>query len=204
MRIVLVDDHPVVREGLAAILDDEPDFRVVAAVGSAEELLQSAAEMSPDVVLLDLELPKLDGVEAIRLLHDVQPEAKVIVFTADETGERVHAAIKSGARGYLLKGAPAAEIVHALRQVAGGGSHIDGRIAARLLSGAGSDSHPRLSDREREVLALVSQGLSNKRIAHRLSISERTAKFHVSSLMRKLGADNRAQAIALASRHKLI
>ena len=203
MRVAIVDDHPIVRDGLAAILGDEDDLEVVGAFASGEELLERASGDFADVVLIDLELPGLDGVETIQRLRQVDPSAKVIVFSAYGAAEKVYAAVKSGAQGYVLKGAPAAEITGSVRAVANGGSHIDARIAASVLA-LGGRTGERLSQREREVLVLVSQGRSNKQIAQRLSISERTAKYHVSSIMRKLGADNRAQAIAVASRRGLL
>ncbi len=203
MRVAIVDDHPIVRDGLAAILGDEDDLEVVGAFASGEELLERASGDFADVVLIDLELPGLDGVETIQRLRQVDPSAKVIVFSAYGAAEKVYAAVKSGAQGYVLKGAPAAEITGSVRAVAKGGSHIDARIAASVLA-LGGRTGERLSQREREVLVLVSQGRSNKQIAQRLSISERTAKYHVSSIMRKLGADNRAQAIAVASRRGLL
>ncbi|HLW37602.1 MAG TPA: response regulator transcription factor [Candidatus Eremiobacteraceae bacterium] len=204
IRIAIVDDHPVVREGLSSILEDEPDFTVVGAFGSAEELLAEVATRAPDVVLLDLELPRIDGVEAIARLARVLPAAKVIVFTAYDSGEKILGAVRAGAKGYMLKGAPAQEIAQAIRQVHAGGSHLESGIAAKILAAAAAPKSEQLSEREREVLALVGQGYSNKRIAQRLAISERTVKFHVASIFGKLGADNRAQAVALATQRRLI
>ncbi|MDQ6824839.1 MAG: response regulator transcription factor [Candidatus Eremiobacteraeota bacterium] len=204
IRIAIVDDHPVVREGLSSILEDESDFAVVGTFGSAEEMLEQAASLASDVVLLDLELPRIDGVEAISRLARVAPNSKVIVFTAYDAGEKILGAVRAGAKGYMLKGAPAQEIAQAIRQVNSGGSHLESAIAAKIMVGASSPKREELSAREREVLALVSQGLSNKQIATQLSIAERTVKFHVTSILGKLGAENRAQAVALATNRRII
>jgi DNA-binding NarL/FixJ family response regulator len=205
IRIVVVDDHPIVRQGLVAALDDEPDFEVVGASGTAEEALTLVARLRPDVALLDLELPGMSGIEAIPRLLEACPTVRILVFTAYDTDERVLAAIRAGAKGYLLKGAAVAEIAGAVRTVAGGGTAVAPSVAAKLADavraprGAGP-----LTAREREVLRLIAQGLPGKQIAGALSISERTVKFHTASLIRKLGADNRAQAVALAAQRGLL
>jgi DNA-binding NarL/FixJ family response regulator len=205
IRIVVVDDHPIVRQGLVATLDDEPEFEVVGAAGSAEDAVALVREHRPDLVLLDLELPGLSGVEAIPLLLSASPDTRVLVFTAYDTDERVLSAIRAGAKGYLLKGASVAEIARAVRTVAGGGSALEPQVAAKLVAAIGA---PRgagpLTAREREVLRLIAEGRPGKQIAQALSISERTVKFHTASLIRKLGADNRAQAVALAAQRGLL
>jgi DNA-binding NarL/FixJ family response regulator len=205
IRVAVVDDHPIVRQGLVAALDDEADFDVVGSAASAEEAFSLVELLRPDVILLDLELPGITGVEAIPRLTELNPSGRVLVFTAYETDERVLGAIRSGAKGYLLKGATADEIARAVRIVAGGGSALAPRVAARLVEEV---SGPRgagpLTAREREVLRLIAQGLPSKQVAQVLNISERTVKFHVSSLLRKLGADNRAQAVALAAERGLL
>jgi DNA-binding NarL/FixJ family response regulator len=206
IRVLVVDDHPVVREGLVTLLQDEEDFEVVASAGSAEEALALAGQLRPDVVLLDLELPGMDGVRAIPRFAQASPETNVLVFTAYDTDERVFGAIRSGAKGYLLKGASASEIVRAVRTVDEGESYLEPRVAAKLVAELGA---PRrfaglLTERERAVLRLVAAGLSNKQIARSLSITERTVKFHVTSILGKLGADNRAQAVAVAVQRGLL
>jgi DNA-binding NarL/FixJ family response regulator len=203
--LLVVDDHPIVRQGLASALEDEPDFTVVGAVGSAEEALAALGRLQPDVVLLDLELPGIGGVEAIPRLLAADPAPAVLVFTAYDTDERVLGAIRAGARGYLLKGASTTEIARAVRAVAAGESALEPRVAARLVAAVrspGATGH--LSGREREVLRLVADGLPGKQIARELGISERTVKFHTASVLRKLGADNRAQAVALAAERGLL
>jgi DNA-binding NarL/FixJ family response regulator len=206
IRLLVVDDHPIVRQGLVAVLEDEPEFEVVGSAGSAEEALTLAGRLRPDVVLLDLELAGMGGVAAIPRLTDASPASRVLVFTAYDTDEHVFGAIRAGAKGYLLKGAPTAEIARGIRAVHGGGSHLEPRVAAKVLA---EMSAPRragdlLSEREREVLRLVAEGLSNKEIGRRLSISERTARFHVTSILNKLGASTRAQAVALATQRGLL
>jgi len=205
IRIVVVDDHPIVRQGLVATLDDEPDFEVVGAASSAEEAVGLVQRQRPEVILLDLELPGASGVEAIPRLREASPASRILVFTAYDTDERVLSAVRAGAGGYLLKGAAVAEIASAVRSVAGGETVLAPSAAARLADavraprGAGP-----LTAREREVLRLVAQGLPGKQIAGALGISERTVKFHTASLIRKLGADNRAQAVALAAQRGLL
>ena len=206
IRILVVDDHPIVRDGLVAVLQDQPDLQVVGSVGTAEEAVALAARLRPDVVLLDLELPDVDGVAAIPRLGEAAPAARVIVFSAYDTDDQVFGAIQAGARGYLLKGADVAEIVRAIRGVHDGGSHLAPRVAARVLGAVGAPrrSPTRLSAREREVLQLLAQGLATKQIARSLGVTERTVKFHVASIFAKLGATNRAQAVALAAQHNLL
>jgi DNA-binding NarL/FixJ family response regulator len=205
IRIVVVDDHPIVRQGLVATLDDEPEFEVVGSAGSAEDALGLVREQSPDLVLLDLELPGLSGIEAIPRLRETSPDTRILVFTAYDTDERVLSAVRAGAGGYQLKGAAVAEIAAAIRTVAAGGSVLAPSAAAKLANavraprGAGP-----LTVREREVLRLIAQGLPGKQIAGQLGISERTVKFHTASLIRKLGADNRAQAVAVAAQRGLL
>ena len=205
IRILIVDDHPVVREGLMAVLEGIPDIRVVGTAQSAEEALAAMKTLRPDIVLLDLELPGMSGIDAIPRLIAGGDHVRVIVLTAYDIEERVLGAIKAGAGGYLLKGAAAAEIVHAIRAVSQGGSYLTPRVAAQVMaqvSGRGRSAV--LSEREREVLRLIAQGQSNKQIGRQLSITERTVKFHVTSIFNKLGTDTRAQAIAVAARRGLL
>jgi DNA-binding NarL/FixJ family response regulator len=204
-RIVVVDDHPIVRQGLVATLEDEPDFKVVGTAGSAEEALELVGRLSPEVVLLDLELPGLSGLEAIPRIIQTSPVTRVLVFTAYDTEERVLSAVRSGARGYLLKGAATAEIVGAIRAVAADESVLTPRVAGKVMAAMRSPRGAgQLTRREREVLRLIADGLPSKQIARALGISERTIKFHTTSLLRKLEADNRAQAVALAAQRGLL
>lgn len=206
IRLLLVDDHPIVREGLEMVLQDEPDLEVVGAADTAEQAIELVRTLQPDVVLLDLELPGMSGIEAVPALVAAGTDTQILVFTAYDSDERVFGAVRSGARGYLLKGAPATEIARAVRSAARGESYLEPRVAARLLQEV---SAPRrftglLTERERSVLRLVAAGESNKQIARTLSISERTVKFHVTSIFRKLAVENRAQAVAVAARRGLL
>lgn len=205
IRILLADDHPVVRDGLAAMLSTQPDFAVVGEAGTGAEAVTEAARLRPDVVLMDLEMPALDGIEAIRRLRTAAPAVQVVVLTAFDTDERIVGALQAGAQGYLLKGAPRAEIFAAIRTVAAGGALIPPVVASKLLRQVRAAEHPdALTAREREVLGLVAAGLSNQEIAARLSISERTVKFHVSAVLAKLGAKNRTQAVRLSRERGLL
>ena len=209
IRIALIDDHPIVRDGLVAVLSDEADFEVVGTADSAASGERLLRRERPDVVLLDLEMPGADGVEALPALLGAAPGVRALVFTAYDAEERVLGALRAGAAGYLLKGAPSEEIARAIRTVQGGESYLTPRVAATVLaqlSGgrrSAEEASP-LTARERQVLRLVAAGRSNKEIARELTITERTAKFHVTSLLTKLGADNRAQAAALAVRRGLL
>ncbi len=222
IRIVLADDHPIVREGLRALLETQADFRVIAECANGEEALRLVAYWQPDMLLLDLEMPVVDGVETISRLHrglGVQ-RPRVIVFTAFDDDERIISALQAGADGYLLKDAPRDEIFKGIRITMEGGSLLQPVVASKLLrhvgptpkdasprNSSGTASPPRneeLTERELEVLHLLAQGMPNKEIASRLVISERTAKFHVSSIMSKLGATNRTEAVSLAAQYGLI
>jgi DNA-binding NarL/FixJ family response regulator len=225
ISILLADDHPIVREGLRAVLETQPDFEVIGTPQQAadgNEALRLALQLLPDILLLDLEMPIMDGVETIRhLRQQTQPGAsrdrqpRIIVFTAFDNDERIIAALEAGANGYLLKGAPREEIFNAIRVTMQGGSLLQPVIASKLLRHVGQQYGRRgptnspalleaLTERELEVLALLAQGMPNKEIAARLIISERTAKFHVSSIMGKLGATNRTEAVSLAAQKGLI
>jgi DNA-binding NarL/FixJ family response regulator len=193
-KIVIVDDHPVVREGLVAALDRKNGIEVAAAFASAEEALTSRT--TADVVILDLELPGLRGIDAIGRFS-----SPVLVLTAYGAEDDVDAAIEAGAKGYLLKGASLDEIERAIEAVAHGNSYLDPRITTMVMRRSGRQ---RLTGRERDVLRLLAAGNSNKVIARKLHITERTAKFHVTSIFNKLGADNRAQAVAIAAERRLI
>jgi DNA-binding NarL/FixJ family response regulator len=201
IRLVVADDHPVVRAGLAAMLETQPDFEVVAQAADGEEAVAAVARARPDVILLDLEMPRLDGVGVLRRLSESDAAARVIVFTVFDTDERIIAAVEAGAAGYLLKGAPRGDVFAAVRTVAAGGSLLAPAAASAVLrrvrGGSGSDA-PVLTPRERTVLGHVARGLGNKQIATELGIAERTVKFHMTSLFSKLGASNRTEAVTRA------
>jgi DNA-binding NarL/FixJ family response regulator len=210
IRILVADDHPVVRDGLVAILSTQADLEVVGEAGNGQEVLAQVAELEPHVVLLDLEMPELDGVETLERLRETDSEVRAIVFTAFDTDERILGAVQAGAQGYLLKGAPRDELFAAIRVVHAGGSLLQPVVASKLLRQVshrqdqqGSNIET-LTPRELEVLELLAQGLQNKEIASRLIISQRTVKFHVSSIMGKLKAGNRTEAVTIAAQQGLI
>jgi DNA-binding NarL/FixJ family response regulator len=207
IHIVVVDDHPIVRDGLVAVLSTQPDFEVVGEASSGPEAIQCVGESRPDVILLDLEMPDMDGVETLQRLRDIDPAVRVIVFTAFDTDERIVKAVQAGAQGYLLKGVPRDEIFNAIRVVHAGGALLQPVIASKLLRQVTRDAQPEpdpLTERELEVLRLMAQGQMNKEIAAALVISERTVKFHVSAILGKLGAGNRTEAVTLAAQQGLI
>ena len=205
IHILVADDHPVVRDGLVAMLGTQADFQVVSETSSGKETVDSTLQIKPDIVLLDLEMPEMDGVEALRKIRETIPEIKVIVFTAFDTDERILNAIQAGARGYLLKGSPREEIFNAIRVVYRGGSLLEPVIATKLMQKV-TDSKKTdqqtlfepLTPREEEVLQLLALGKTNKEIAAQLVITERTVKFHVSSILRKLKKGNRTEAVRAA------
>ncbi len=208
IRILVADDHPVVRDGLVAILGTQPDFEIIGTATNGREVVAQVEQLSPDVLLLDLQMPEMDGVEALETLHAQGIEVRVIVFTAFDTDERILGAVQAGAQGYLLKGAPREELFEAIRVVNGGGSLLQPIVMSKLLHHISQrDQAPTaetLSPREHEVLGLMARGLQNKEIAAELVISERTVKFHVSSILGKLGAGNRTEAVTMALQQGLI
>jgi len=217
VRILLADDHPIVREGLRTLLETQPDFEVIAECANGEEAVHMVTQLHPDVLLLDLEMPVMDGVETIRRLSQQPNMPRIIVFTAFDDDERIIHAIQAGANGYLLKDAPREEIFKAIHVAMSGGSLLQPVVASKLLHHVGQQQQrgipirtslpmqvEELTERELEVLRLLAQGMPNKEIATHLIISERTAKFHVSSIMGKLGATNRTEAVSLAVQRGLI
>ena len=210
IRILIADDHPVVQDGLVAVLSTQPDFEIVGRAVNGVEVLRMVEIHNPDIVLLDLEMPEMDGIEALQHLRIDHPQVKAIVFTAFETDERIVGAVKSGAKGYLLKGAPSQELFEAIRTVSTGGSLLQPVVASKLIEhvrGEGErreEGFAKLTEREIDVMKLLAQGKTNKEIAVELVISERTVKFHVSSILGKLGAGNRTEAVTIAARKGLV
>jgi NarL family two-component system response regulator LiaR len=207
IAVLIVDDHAVVREGLRAFLQLQDGIEVAGEAGDGEEALERALALRPDVILMDLVMPKLDGVGAMRELRARVPETRVIVLTSFLDDERLLPAIQAGAAGYLLKNAEPAEIARAIRAAHRGETIIDGAVASRLVQaiadGRPSPADQTLTRREREVLELIARGRSNKRIAFELGISEKTVKTHVGHVLAKLGVSDRTQAALVAVRDGL-
>jgi two-component system, NarL family, response regulator LiaR len=211
IRVLIVDDHSVVREGLRAFLELQDGLEIVGEAGDGEEAVERALELSPDVILMDLVMPRLDGVGAMRSLRELAPDARVIVLTSFLDDERLLPAIQAGAAGYLLKDVEPAELARAVRAAHAGDAILDPTVAARVVRAIADGATPavplapeRLTKREHEVLTLIARGYSNKRIAFELGISEKTVKAHVGHLLAKLGVADRTQAALLAVRHGLV
>lgn len=206
VRVMLVDDHPVVRSGLATLLDSLGDITVVAAVGDGREAVERYRALEPDVVLMDLSMPGLDGVDATAEIRRDHPEARIVVLTSFGERRRIAAALDAGACGYLLKDSGRDDVVAAVHAAAAGGSPIDPRVAAVLLEerhesrGAGGVT---MSARELEVLRLVAEGRLNKEIARDLGIAEKTVKTHLTRIYERIGVQDRTQAAIWAERSGL-
>ena len=208
IRILVVDDHAVVREGLRAFLGLQPGFEIVGEAADGEEAVELAAQLDPDVVLMDLVMPKLDGVSAMRALRRRCPRCRVIVLTSFLEDDRLLPALEAGAAGYLLKNSQPAELARAVRAAQNDEAIIDPTVAARLVHALSDrpqrDAFDQLTGRERDVLTLIAGGRSNKRIALELGISEKTVKTHVGHVLTKLGVTDRTQAAVLAVQHGLV
>jgi DNA-binding NarL/FixJ family response regulator len=204
IRVLLVDDHAVVREGLRTYLELQEDLEVVGEAADGAEAVRAAQALRPDVVLMDLVMPVLDGVGAMRELRQVQPATRVIVLTSFTDEAKLLPAIQAGAAGYLLKNVQPQELHRAIRAAHAGEALLDPAVAARLVEAiaqpAGAAAPERLTPREREVLALIGRGLSNKRIALELGVAEKTVKTHVGHVLAKLGVADRTQAALYAVR----
>jgi len=214
IRVLLVDDHPIVRQGLRTIIDGEPDMEVSGEAGSGKEAIEKAAELLPDVILMDIMMQDVDGVEATRCIKENTPNAKVIILTIYGEDEHVFDSMRAGASGYLLKEVTAEGLLSAIRAVAEGYSLVYPSIARRLLDVFGRLAQGRarvgpepaingLTPREREILDLVAQGKTNREIAMDLTLSERTVKTHISNILSKLQLHDRTQAALYAARHGL-
>jgi len=205
IRVLVADDHAVVRQGLRTFLALQDDIEVVADAADGEQALAAVAEHRPDVVLMDLVLPVVDGVEAIRRIAAERPATRVIALTSFLDDDKLFPAVRAGAAGYLLKDVEPAELVRAIRAVHAGEALLHPAVAARLMEEVGApqrrdDAQATLTPRERQVVELLARGLSNKRIALELAIAEKTVKTHVSNILGKLGLSDRTQVAVYAVR----
>jgi len=204
IRLLIVDDHPVVRDGLRGMFAGDPDFEVVAEAANGTEALARARAFHPDVVLMDLRMPEMDGVSAIRAMSEGGVVARVLVLTTYDTDGDVLAAIEAGATGYLLKDAPRQELLRAVRAAARGEGVLSPAVTSRLLDQVRQPPRDSVSDRELEVLQLVARGFNNREAAAHLFISEATVKTHLLHIYTKLGVNDRAAAVAEAFERGLL
>lgn len=198
IRVLVVDDHPVVRGGVVGLLSGEPDIEVVAEASDGDEAVRLAAQHTPDVVLMDLRMPGTDGVSATERIRSADPSIRVLVFTTYETDENILGAIEAGASGYLLKASPADELLAGIRAVASGETVLGPSVAARLVSRVRQPAAPALSSRQLEVLRLVAAGRSNPEIAAELYIGESTVKTHLAAIFERLDVNDRTRAVTRA------
>ena len=204
IRLLVVDDHPVVRAGMVAVLGEEPDLDVVGEAANGAEALALTARLKPDVVLMDLRMPVMDGAEATQRLAGTPEAPQVLVLTTYDTDADIVRAVEAGARGYLLKDAPTPVLTDAIRRAARGETVLAAPVAARLADRLRAPAGPELTGREVEVLGLVARGLSNAEIGRELFIGEATVKTHLIRAFAKLGVDDRTAAVAEAHRRGLI
>lgn len=201
IRILTVDDHPLLRKGIAALVNAEPDMKLVGEASNGKEAVQAFRSLRPDVTLMDLQMPGLNGLDALEAIREEFAEARIIVLTTYSGDAQVLRALRAGARGYILKGNVHEELLHAIRAVHAGQKRIPADVAAELAVHATDDT---LTDREIDVLKLIGAGNGNKQIADKLSISEATVKARVTNILSKLGANDRAHAVTIGLQRGII
>lgn len=211
ISLLIIDDHPLFRQGVRFYLESVPDLELIGEAENGEAALAFLSKQSADVVLMDLQMPGMDGVETTRRVKEKWPDVKVLVLTSFNIWDKVYAALKAGAAGYLLKDARPEELLAAIKAVAAGGSYFGAQVATELLTRLGNekDAVPAelpelLTDRELEVLKLIGRGLGNREIAMELVLSEKTVKTHVANILQKLQVSSRTQAALYAIRHHLV
>ncbi|MFQ5813346.1 MAG: response regulator [Anaerolineae bacterium] len=217
IRVLVVDDHPLMREALCAAIGAETDMEVAGEAGGGREAVEQARVLQPDVIVMDLLMPGMDGLEAIATIQAEFPQVRMLALTSSTEESKVLAAVQAGALGYLLKDAHREELLQAIRQVSQGNAYLPPQVALKLMHSvresrpvaseapgemAGHRSMARLTPRQREVLDLLGQGLSNREIAERLVVSEATVRSHIYSILGKLGLESRGQAVAYAARQR--
>lgn len=205
LRVLIVDDHKIIRDGLKRIIDAEPDMEVVGEAADGQEAWQKAKELQPDVMIMDISMPKLDGIKATEKLKRECPQVKVIALTAYDNNGYINRLFQAGASGFMLKLAAAEELINAIRTVAAGEPYLDKTLTGKMLEGfirqkpsSGSAKRDTLTEREEEVLRLVAQGFINKEIAAKLNLSVKTVESHKSNFMQKLGLHSRAEVVRYA------
>ena len=201
IRILTVDDHPMLREGIAAVIEGQPDMQIVGEASNGTEAIERFGELRPDVTLMDLQMPEMNGIDALRAIRAKYPDARVIMLTTYKGDAQALAALKSGAAGYLLKNTLRRELLDTIRTVHAGRRHVTPEVATEVALHAAEE---RLSDREIDVLTAVASGKSNKQVARELSVSEDTVKGHLKIIFTKLGVSDRTQAVTLALRRGII
>jgi two-component system NarL family response regulator len=201
VRVLLVDDHALLRAGVANLINQEPDLLVVAEAGNGAEAVEAFERHRPDVTLLDLRMPVMDGVEAVRRIRSIEPQARVIVLTTYDTDDEIARALKAGAKAYVLKDISADDLIACIRAVLAGGTYLAPAAAAKLAERV---TQVQLTPRELATLRLTADGKANKEIASELGISERTVKTHLGHLFEKLGVTSRTEAIKVATRRGLV
>ena len=201
IRILVADDHPIVRDGLNAVINDQADMEVVAEASDGQKAIELALQHRPDVMLIDLRMPKVSGLEAIRKIQADWPEARFIILTTYDNEEDIYMALKAGAQSYLLKGVAREELLDTIRAVHAGNKRLPPRVAAKLAERITASE---LTERELEVLKLIAAGQSNKEIGRSLSITEGTVKAHINSILGKLEVNDRTQAVTKAIRRGIV
>jgi DNA-binding NarL/FixJ family response regulator len=207
MRVLIVDDHPVTRDGLRSALSTSDDIEIAGEATNGQEAVEAVKELSPDVVFMDVRMPGMDGLEATRVIRDISPETKVILFTVEESRAAIADAIRAGVSGYLLKDVSAAELIQAARLALEGKAVIHPTLTRAFIEEIQYVEQPRdtpLSRRESQILQKVAYGATTKEVAHDLGISPHTVKTHLERIFEKLGANDRAQAVAIALRKGLV